>query len=99
AGCGRTIRGSGAKAGAARKHLAIFPEEPMSDTTIPKVKAAFSPAGKMGQKYLAVGTTLAMRLWENEPPGQSKPATRRDYETIGFVLKGRAELHLEGQMV
>jgi quercetin dioxygenase-like cupin family protein len=40
-----------------------------------------------------------MRLWEDEQPGESKPPTRRDYETVGYVVKGRAELHLEGQMV
>jgi quercetin dioxygenase-like cupin family protein len=40
-----------------------------------------------------------MRLWENEPPGERKPPTVRDYETVGYVLSGRAELHLEGQMV
>jgi quercetin dioxygenase-like cupin family protein len=52
----------------------------------------------MGQKYLATGKSLAMRLWD-ERPGEAKAPTRRDYETVGFVLKGRAELHLEGQMV
>jgi quercetin dioxygenase-like cupin family protein len=40
-----------------------------------------------------------MRLWEEERPGASKPPTARDYETLGYVIGGRAELHLEGQMV
>lgn len=40
-----------------------------------------------------------MRLWERKPPGGKKAATRRSYETVGFVVSGRAELHLEGQMV
>ena len=71
----------------------------MADTTVTKVKSQFSPKGAMGQKYLASGKHLSMRLWENEPPGERKPATRRDYETVGFVLQGKAELHLEGQMV
>jgi uncharacterized cupin superfamily protein len=39
-----------------------------------------------------------MRLWEEEP-GQAKPQTCRDYETVGYIIAGRAELHLEGQMV
>lgn len=38
-----------------------------------------------------------MRLWENEPPGDAKPETRRSYETVGFVIRGRAELQIEGQ--
>jgi quercetin dioxygenase-like cupin family protein len=53
----------------------------------------------MGQKYLASGIHLAMRLWENETPGHEMSPTRRDYETIGYVLSGRAELHLEGQLI
>jgi mannose-6-phosphate isomerase-like protein (cupin superfamily) len=71
----------------------------MSDTTIMKVKSAYSPRGKMGQKYLASGIHVAMRLWDNEPPSAPKPTVCRDYETVGYVLGGRAELHLEGQMV
>ncbi|PSP03218.1 MAG: cupin domain-containing protein [Cyanobacteria bacterium QS_7_48_42] len=53
----------------------------------------------MGQKYLATGKSLSMRLWEHEQPGEPKSEMRRDYETVGYVIKGRAELHLEGQMV
>jgi quercetin dioxygenase-like cupin family protein len=71
----------------------------MRNTSITKVSSDASPTGDMGQKYLASGIRMAMRLWEQEPPGEPKPATRRDYETIGYVLKGRAELHIEGQMV
>jgi quercetin dioxygenase-like cupin family protein len=70
----------------------------MSDTTIIKVNSEYSPRGKLGQKYLASGVHVAMRLWEDEPPGEPKPAARRDYETVGYVLRGRAELHLEGQL-
>ncbi len=69
------------------------------DTTVIKVSSAFSPRGEMGQKYLASGVHVAMRLWEDEQPAEPKPATARDYETVGFVIKGRAELHLEGQTI
>ncbi|MBE9012891.1 cupin domain-containing protein [Pseudanabaenaceae cyanobacterium LEGE 13415] len=71
----------------------------MSDTTVQKVDAEFSPIGEMGQKYLASGKTVSMRLWENESPSDAKPPTQRDYETVGYVLSGKAELHLEGQMI
>jgi quercetin dioxygenase-like cupin family protein len=71
----------------------------MIDTTVTKIDSAHSPKGAMGQKYLASGRTLAMRLWENEQPGARKPETTREYETVGYVIDGRAELHLEGQMV
>ena len=71
----------------------------MSDTTVMKVDSRNSPQGAMGQKYLASGVHVAMRLWEEEPNQGQKPESRRDYETVGYVLEGRAELHVEGQMV
>jgi len=71
----------------------------MGDTTILKVSSAHSPKGDMGQVYLASGKNVAMRLWRDEPPGEPKPARRRDYETVGYVISGRAELQLEGQIV
>ena len=71
----------------------------MADTSIQKVDAESSPVGEMGQKYLASGKSVAMRLWENEPPADAKPVTQRDYETVGYVLNGKAELHLEGQVI
>ncbi|MDP9363883.1 MAG: cupin domain-containing protein [Chloroflexota bacterium] len=71
----------------------------MTDKTVIKVNSAFSPRGEMGQKYLASGVTLSMRLWDEETPSEPKPPTSREYETVGYVIAGRAELHIEGQMV
>jgi quercetin dioxygenase-like cupin family protein len=71
----------------------------MSNTSVTKVQSKHSPRGAMGQKYLASGVHVAMRLWEKEQPGEPKPLAARDDETVGFVLEGRAELHLEGQTV
>jgi len=70
----------------------------MRDTTVTKVSSIRSPKGEMGQKYLASGIAVSMRLWE-EQPGEAKPETERSYETVGYVVAGRAELYLEGQMV
>ena len=48
-----------------------------TDTTITKVDSSYSPKGEMGQKYLASGVSLAMRLWQNQPTEQEKkPHTR-----------------------
>lgn len=71
----------------------------MSDTTVIKVNAAHSPTGDMGQKYLASGKNVSMRLWEAEEPAEAKEPSTREYETVGYVISGRAELHLEGQQV
>lgn len=70
----------------------------MRDTTIMKVSSAHSPRGEMGQLYLASGKSISMRLWE-EDPGEAKPETQRDYETVGYVISGRAEFFIEGQTV
>jgi quercetin dioxygenase-like cupin family protein len=69
------------------------------DRTVTKTSGDFSPRGEHEERYLASGKKVAMRLWENEPPGEDKPITTRDYETVGYVIHGRAELHLEGQTV
>ncbi|WGV27716.1 cupin domain-containing protein [Halotia branconii] len=71
----------------------------MSDTSVKKIDSTNSPKGKEGQKYLASGKSLSMRLWENEQPSEDKQPTTREYETVGYVINGRAELHIEGQMV
>lgn len=71
----------------------------MSDTSVTKVSSAFSPEGSLGQIYLASGVSVAMRLWKNEEPADPKPETAREYETVGYVISGKAELHLEGQTV
>jgi quercetin dioxygenase-like cupin family protein len=71
----------------------------MAETTVTKIDSSRSPKGAMGQKYLASGKKLSMRLWEDEPPADAKEPSRRAYETVGYVIRGRAELHIEGQMV
>ncbi len=79
--------------------IEIVDSDSKRDTTITKVDSDFSPKGKCGQKYLASGKTVSMRLWENEPPADAKEETERAYETVGFVIKGSAELTCEGQKV
>jgi quercetin dioxygenase-like cupin family protein len=69
----------------------------MKDTSVTKVTSQFSPHGPEGEKYLASGTHVAMRLWENEKPNEKKPVSKHPYEVVGYVIKGKAELHLEGQ--
>lgn len=71
----------------------------MTDKSVKKVSSGDSPEGEMGQKYLVSGKSVSMRLWEKESPGEPKPEEKRDYETVGYVVSGKAELHLEGQKV
>jgi quercetin dioxygenase-like cupin family protein len=53
-------------------------------------------SGVSGERHLAAGEHIAMRKWEGEEPGAPKPVSRREYETLGYVLDGRAELHVGG---
>lgn len=69
----------------------------MGDTTVKKIDSTASPRGGMGQRYLARGVHLGMRLWHAVEGGPSKPVRARDYETVGYVLSGRAVLETEGQ--
>lgn len=69
-----------------------------ADTTVKKVKSKASPHGEMDQNYLVSGKRVSLRLWQKKKP-QKKPATKRDYETVGYVLSGQAELVIEGQTV
>jgi quercetin dioxygenase-like cupin family protein len=69
----------------------------MAKTSIHKVNSSSSPKGKMGQKYLACGISIAMRLWESLPVGTNNTRRKRDYETAGYVIEGRAELRLGNQ--
>jgi quercetin dioxygenase-like cupin family protein len=68
----------------------------MSDTTVRKVSSEASPKGNEGQIYLVSGKRVSMRLWRDEEPHE-KATARRDYETVGYVISGRAELTVEGQ--
>jgi len=70
----------------------------MGDTTIKKIDSDHSPRGKMGHVYLAGGKIVSMRRWR-EGPGAVTPESARDYETVGFVIEGRADLDSEGQHV
>lgn len=69
------------------------------DKSVKKVSSEHSPRGEMGQKYLADGKSVSMRMWDGEEPSEPKPESKRGYETVGYVVKGKARLHLEGQVV
>lgn len=59
-----------------------------------------APIGSMGQKLLISGNALALRLWDEEPgDGELKSAVARPYETLGYVLEGKAELTIEGKTI
>jgi quercetin dioxygenase-like cupin family protein len=66
---------------------------------VDKVNKGSASRGEMGQRYLASGESVSMRLWDAEEPGEPKPEAARAYETVGYVIGGRAELRLEGETI
>ena len=65
----------------------------MSDNSVKKIDSSASPTGDMGQTYLVSGTRAAMRRWEIAS-GEGGEMHTRPYETLGYVVSGRVEIHI-----
>ena len=51
-------------------------------------------------RKLAAGDNVAMRIWCNERPEDKEPYPHaHDYETVGYVIEGRARLHIEDESI
>ena len=74
-------------------------EDAMSDTSVTKASSQHSPTGPDGEVFLASGKSVSMRMWREEQPAEAKPSSARDYEVVGYVIAGKAELELEGQTI
>ena len=71
----------------------------MTDSRKYKLSQAETQHGPDGQHHLIRGERGSLRLWHNEQPSDSEDKTMhsRDYETLGYVISGRAELMVDGQ--
>jgi quercetin dioxygenase-like cupin family protein len=87
------VRGAGPVSRAKREERRLMSEN------VDKVNEGSAPRGEMGQRYLASGESVSMRLWDGEEPGDPKPEAARSYETVGYVIEGRAELRLGGETI
>lgn len=63
---------------------------------IQKISSKGTEACPTGEVLLACGAAMAMRLWQNEEP-QDKAPHKSPYETLGYVVAGRAELTIDGE--
>lgn len=61
---------------------------------ITKTSSRSATEGPHGEVALASGEAVALRMWREEPPTTDKPSAARPYETVGYVIAGRAELVL-----
>ena len=66
--------------------------------TIVVVNSNDTSVGAEAEVTLAAGASMSMRLWRNEQPHDKRPH-RSPYETLGYVISGKAELVIEGQTV
>lgn len=64
-----------------------------------KVSRSSTTHGEHGEHHLIQGQSSSMRLWHREEPDPAKPETVNDYETLGYVIEGRAELIVNGQTI
>ena len=64
--------------------------------TLVIVSSSETPPSAEGEVTLAAGAAMSMRLWRDEQPHDKQPH-RSPYETLGYVISGRAELTIEGQ--
>lgn len=70
----------------------------MADTSTINSKDA--PVGPDGERLLAAGRDVALRMWRETPADTAdKTTTTRDYEVVGYVISGRAELTLDARTV
>lgn len=60
------------------------------------IDAEHTRKSKAGERHLAKGKNISMRMWDAEPAGIEKKPARREYETVGYVISGRAEVTIEG---
>ena len=61
------------------------------------IDAEHTRKSKSGERHLAKGRSISMRMWDAEPAGIEKKPMRRPYETVGYVIAGRAEVVIEGE--
>ena len=66
-------------------------------THIEIIDAEHTRKSKYGERHLAVGHAMSMRMWDCEPAGIEKKPRKVDYETIGYVISGRAEVMIDGE--
>jgi len=52
------------------------------------VLSADATTGDRGERLLARGEQVALRVWEHEPAGESSPEHANDYEYVAYVTDG-----------
>src|SRR3712207_307723 len=51
-------------------------------------------AGERGERLLAHGDRVALRVWEHEPAGEGAPAHANPYEYVAYVTRGALRVRI-----
>lgn len=68
--------------------------EPRHAETV-MVRGAHAAQGERGEKLLVNGQRMALRLWEREPAGTSKPEHSNAYEYVAYVVAGALRVTID----
>ena len=73
----------------------------MENFTPEKINIDNAPAPRGDHmRLLARGENVAMRIWVNESPEDKTSVMHsHTYETVGYVIEGRARLHFENDSI
>ena len=58
------------------------------------VRQADAATGSRGERLLARGRQVALRVWEHEPAGETAPEHANDYEYVGFIVEGAMRVRI-----
>lgn len=60
------------------------------------VLSADATPGDRGERLLAAGEQVALRVWEHEPAGESSPEHANEYEYVAYVTDGLMRVRIGG---
>ena len=60
------------------------------------VRAGEAATGDRGQRLLARGERVALRLWEHEPAGETAPEHANPYEYVAYLVAGAMRVRIGG---
>ena len=63
------------------------------DTTVTQDQAR---TGERGERFLAQGERVGLRVWDHEPAGEQAPEHANDYEYVAYLVEGRMRVAIGG---
>lgn len=79
----------------------LFWKQVMKSFRAHKTGSTETAEQKIGSRLLLSGQELTMWRWQVTPAANAEVNTRtsQDYEVMGYVISGRAELHVDGRVI